>query len=191
VIQRLAPLTVAQYEALVADGEFDQWDDRVELIRGELHVMSPASTLHDDLLSYLLAWSFASCARQGLQVRSQQGLNLADCQSVPEPDIAWVPQRRYKTARPASRDVALVIEVALSSLAYDRDVKGRLYAEAGIAEYWIVNGEEQCVEVYRSPQDGAYREQFAVSGAEKVSPLAAPDAWLDVADLFLGETNSA
>jgi Uma2 family endonuclease len=83
--------------------------------------------------------------------RGQSGVTTS--QSEPEPDLAVVrgPRRRYATAHPGPRDMALMVEVADSSLAHDRDFKGGLYARDGIAVYWIVNIPERQVEVYTDP----------------------------------------
>jgi Uma2 family endonuclease len=187
MISRVRHLTLEQYEEMVDRGDFEEARERMDLIRGELHIMSPAGPDHADIVNYLSEWSFEWAKRYGYQARSEKCVTFTDHESMPEPDIVWVKRRRYRKAHPTDADVGLVIEVADSSLRKDRGVMADLYADAGIAEYWIVNCLDNCIEVYRQPQDGAYQEQFIVRPGKKVSPLVAPDAELDVAELFTEE----
>jgi Uma2 family endonuclease len=78
----------------------------------------------------------------------------------------------------------LVIEVAESSLDYDRGEKAELYAAAGIADYWVVDLVHWTIEVRRDPRGGSYRSVLVVSGEEEVRPLAAPEVVLRVAELW-------
>jgi Uma2 family endonuclease len=107
-----------------------------------------------------------------------------DPSSEPEPDLSVVvgSWKDYRETHPSS--AVLVVEVADTSLEYDRDRKGSLYARARIADYWIINLPEQCVEVYRDPEQGIYRSRRRFMPGEKISPLAAPDATINVADLL-------
>jgi Uma2 family endonuclease len=186
MIQRLTALSIDQYEQMIVDGVFAS-DERVELIRGELHNMSPAGPFHSDLLGHLIHWSVPHCNSAGYRCFAQPGITLAESESIPEPDLVWVRNRKYQKARPQAADVALAIEISHSSLNYDRKIKSPLYAEAGIADYWIVNCIDRCIEVHRQPVDGEYRERFVVEIGGKVSPLVAPAASLDVAELFADE----
>jgi Uma2 family endonuclease len=172
---------------MIVDGEFDGLQERVELIRGELHFMSPAGPYHGDVVTYLNEWTVFEGRKHGYTSWPQQGVSLAELLSIPEPDVAWVKRRRYKKERPTVADVGLLIEVSYSTLSYDRNTKASLYAEAGIVEYWIANCEDQCIEVHREPQGGDYTERFAVPCGEKISPLISPFAWLDVAAVFADE----
>jgi Uma2 family endonuclease len=94
-------------------------------------------------------------------------------------------QRSYKNAEPAVADVLLLIEVAETSLRYDRVTKRPLYAEAGVPEYWIVDCGAESIELHRGPAAGGYRDVTRVTGAaEPVSPLAFPDVSLRLAEIF-------
>lgn len=91
--------------------------------------------------------------------------------SEPEPDLALLRPREdfYETEKPTARDVVLVIEVADSSLAYYREIKLPLYAQAGIQELWIVNLNESKVEVYRQPKpEGTYLSRVDFSRGETI-----------------------
>jgi Uma2 family endonuclease len=114
-----------------------------------------------------------------------------DEESEPEPDVSVVPgdPRDYRDAHP--EHPALIVEVALSRLRFDREHKGSLYARAGIADYWIVNIPERSVEVYREPvPDGTarfgwrYGRSITLGPDQRVSPLAAPNAAVLIADLL-------
>jgi Uma2 family endonuclease len=143
-------LTVDQYHHMIAAGVFTS-DDKLELLDGLLVAKMPQNTSHatvvgtlDDLLRPLAAGAFV--------VRSQVPVTLAD--SEPEPDLVLARGRRadYADHHPTPEDVGLLIEVADTSLAHDRDVKASMYAEAGVSEFWIVNIVAHQVEIYRDPE---------------------------------------
>jgi Uma2 family endonuclease len=179
--------TRAEYYRMGEAGLFA--DRRVELIEGQVIDMSPinephatATTLADDQLREVFG--------QGWVVRVQLPLSLG-VNSDPQPDAAVVAGRArdFKEAHPAT--AALVLEVADSSLAYDRKYKAGLYARAGIADYWILNLPDRQLEVHRRPKPDKAAE-FGVSYADvrvfkerdSVSPLAKPKAVIAVADLL-------
>ncbi|NLY02851.1 MAG: Uma2 family endonuclease [Rhodopirellula sp.] len=174
----VARLTLAEYDRMIAAGVFDERDNRrLELIRGELREMTPPGPEHDDLTDLLQEWSHTAVPDR-VRIRIEKSLGLPSLQTVPQPDVAWVVKRDYRHARPTATDVLLVVEVAQSSLAYDRGEKAAMYAEAEIADYWIVNNRQQCVEVYRDPEAGQYRSVQTFSGDQEVRPLALPDVFL-------------
>jgi Uma2 family endonuclease len=187
MIQRPGLITIGDYEQRVASGEFDQLEDRVELIRGELRFMSPAGPYHGDIIFFLNEWTVEAGRAYGYGAWPQQGVKFAELLSIPEPDVAWVKRRRYKRGLPTRDDIGLVIEVADSSLRYDRREKKPLYAEAGIGEYWIVNCEDECIEVHRQPAGDEYLDCFIVQPGQPLTPLVGPHALLDIAALFADE----
>ena len=85
---------------------------------------------------------------------------------------------------PPASDIRLVVEISDSTLAYDQNEKGPLYAAAGIAEYWIVDVNTRRLLVYRDPQPAGYASLQTLRATESVSPLAAPDASAPVAELL-------
>ena len=105
----------------------------------------------------------------------QNSIGLPELESAPEPDIAWVSRRDYSQSRPTGADVLLIVEVAHSSLSYDRGEKAALYAGAGISDYWVVNLRDGRVEVHRDPSDGKHRSVLPLAGDDEVRPLAMPD----------------
>jgi Uma2 family endonuclease len=189
---RQVPLTVrrwkrAEYESLVDLGLFR--GEPVELVGGQLIVAEPQGSYHatavsvaDDVLRAVLP--------TGWIVRSQMPVALDD-ESAPEPDLAVVTGSRadYRESHPAR--LALALEVAESSLQFDRQHKGSLYARAGIQDYWIVNLLERTLEVHRDPAPDPtapfgwrYRSVRTLTPADVVSPLALPSVQIVVGDLL-------
>jgi Uma2 family endonuclease len=180
-------LTADEFGRMVERGAFDHLHRKIELIRGELREMNPSGPLHDDLVTYLTNWSVLAASKHSLLVTSQTGLDLAELESRPEPDLLWLKKARYRQRHPAASDVRLAIEVADSSLRSDLREKATLYAEAGIVEYWIVDANESCIHVYRHPQSAEYTDRSTANCGERISPLAAPDAVLELGKLFESE----
>lgn len=179
--------TVAEFDRMIEQGVFaDRPDQRLELIHGEIREMTPPNPPHEDTVDLLNYWSVDNAPRDEVRVRIQNSLGIAELDSVPEPDVAWMRARSYRKRRPRPTDVLLLIEVAESSLAYDRGEKLELYAAARIKEYWIVNLPDLCIEVYRKPHGGAYRESATYQVGELISPLAFPTIALEVSYVFAG-----
>ena len=175
--------TVEEY-CTMADAGILSEDERVELLDGEIVVMPPIGEPHEDStdrlngdLSYVL--------RGRARVRVQNSVRLDDY-GLPEPDIAVVRLRDdYHRDRPTAADVLLLVEVADTSLEFDREVKLARYAAAGIPEVWIANLRARQVEAHSDPVDGSYRSRRVVTANGKISPLAFPDVSLAVADFLL------
>jgi Uma2 family endonuclease len=159
-------------------------DDRVELIRGRVVHMSPIGRRHAGCVTYLTNALIALLGPRGLV--SPQNPVVLDRHAEPQPDLAVLKPRTgcYRDAHPAPQDVWLLIEVADTTLEYDRAEKLPLYAEAGIAEVWLVNLPADAVEVHRQPRDGRYPGARTARRGETVSPLAFPDVRLRVEDIL-------
>jgi Uma2 family endonuclease len=134
--------------------------------------------------------AFRTIVAPGFHLRVQLPLAL-DPDSAPEPDLAIVAGsvRAYRVTHPTS--ASLVVEVADSSLAFDRSWKASIYARAGIADYWIVNLVDRLLEVYRDPAADsatplgyAYRQRLSFGPNDRVAPLAFPDVTIAVSDLL-------
>jgi Uma2 family endonuclease len=159
-------------------------DDRVELLDGDIIPMAPMSSRHAAAISKIAEWLQRAFAGRAM-VRVQSPIRL-DGFSEPEPDIALVrvDTSHYAEAHPRPADVLLLIEVAQSSLAYDRDVKIPQYARAGIAETWLVNLELQQVELFRVPGPLGYAETTVNRRGATAAPKAFPQASVNVDDLL-------
>jgi len=177
-----AKFTLDEYERIVQSGALDK--RRLELIRGEIREMGPIGPEHEDVVDQLTDWSTQEAVKKKVRLRVQNSIGLPGLETAPQPDIVWVARGRYRRARPAAQDVLLLIEVADSSLDDDRGEKLELYAMAGIAEYWIANLIEKCIEVYRDPEGEHYRSVRVCRGDEEVRPLALPDVGLRPSALF-------
>jgi Uma2 family endonuclease len=121
--------------------------------------------------------------RAEISIRVQTMLRIPSCNSAPELDLIWVKRRRYSRMHPEPADVLLLVEVAESTIAEDRgekQEKQELYAEAMIAEYWIVNLLNRTIEVYRNSTGGAYQWSRVFGAGEAMAPLALPQASLPV-----------
>ena len=158
-------------------------EERFELLDGEIIVMPPIGEPHADgttRLSMDLTYSLYDRA----WVRVQNSVRLDDY-GLPEPDIAVVRLRDdYHLEHPSPADVFLLIEVADSSLEFDREVKLARYAAARIPEVWIVNVRARQVEGYSDPVDGTYRSRRVVTADGSINPLAFPDVSLAVGDFL-------
>jgi Uma2 family endonuclease len=174
-VSTIARLSLAEYDRMIEHGVFDEHKRRrLEFIRGEIREMTPMGPEHEELVTLLDDWSHDNLSSKQARVRVQSSIGLPQLESAPEPDLAWVTSRSYRTGRPTAADVLLVIEVAESSLEYDRGEKAQLYAGAGISDHWIVNVREQTIEVHRDPQAGRYRSIETHSGQSEIRPLAVP-----------------
>jgi Uma2 family endonuclease len=163
--------TVQQYERLAETGVLTA-NDRVELLEGlivDKVTQNPPHNAAIDLGRSVLQ----GLLPPGWIIREQKAVRLID--SEPEPDLAVVrgPVKRYARRHPRPTDIAQAVEVADTSLADDRNRKGRIYARARIPVYWIINLVEAKVEVYTQPRGGrvpAYRERRDY-GRDDVIPL--------------------
>jgi Uma2 family endonuclease len=180
-------LSVAEFDRMVECGAFEHLNRKIELIRGELREMHPAGPLHDDLIRYLTGWSVRAADPSSTVVSVHAGLDLSALVSRPEPDLLWLRAARYRDRHPSAADVQLAIEVADSSLPTDLFEKSRLYAEAEILEYWIVDARGECLHVFRSPTPSGYAERFVAKLGEQLSPLTPCLTPLDLQTLFRSE----
>jgi Uma2 family endonuclease len=180
--------TRAEYERLIEVGVFRPGEP-IELLGGQLVVSEPQKSEHHTAIG-LVEDALRAALPPGWLVRSQGPVELDD-ESEPEPDIAVAPgDRRTYSRRHPSRPV-LVVEVAESSLAFDREYKGGLYARAGLEDYWIVNLVDRVVEVYRQPVADAaapfgwrYATREVRRAESPVEPLAVPGTRVRVSDLL-------
>jgi Uma2 family endonuclease len=147
--------TVHDYARMRESGILTE-DDRVELLDGEILVMSPIEPLHIGIVNKL-NWLLGSLLGAKAIISIQNPIRLNDY-SEPQPDLAILSPRDdfYAAALPTPDDVLLLIEIADSSIDYDRDEKLPLYASALIGEVWLVDVKKQVVEQYTQPAQGQY-----------------------------------
>ena len=176
-------LTVADYQRLGDCGILPE-DTHVELIEGEIFDMAPIGSRHAGSVKHL-ARLLMNAVKDQAVVSVQDPVVLGES-SEPEPDVALLRPRAdfYKTRHPQANDVLLIIEVADSSLRYDREFKLPLYAQHGIAEVWIVDLALSQLDVHRQPEAGRYQESQRLTSPIALAPLAFPDLLLDLSELF-------
>lgn len=173
--------TRREYDGMVEAGVLGP-EDRVELIEGEILNMSPQNSPHATGILLVLS-SLNAAFPSGACIRCQLPLAILD-DSEPEPDVAVVAGtiRDYRDHHPTT--ALLVVEVPDTSLDFDRETKGRLYARAGVPEYWLLNLNDAVLEVYRQPRDQHYAERIVLDRQAAISPLSRSDAKISVADLL-------
>ncbi len=185
----IARLSLAQYDRMIESGVFDEERDRrIELIHGELREMNPIGLTHEDAVDSLVDWSIECDVRGRARLRIQASIGIPALDSAPQSDVVWAAKRSYRKLRPQGDNILLLIEVAESSLAYDRGEKAELYASGGIQDYWLVNLIDQQVEVLRKPEGGQYHDLAVFSPGQEVRPLKFPELALPVSRLFSDES---
>jgi Uma2 family endonuclease len=178
-------LTIAEYDRMIAAGVFEPREqNRLELIYGELREMTPIGSEHEVILDYLTEWSFSQLPKRKVWVRVQNSIGIPALDSAPEPDLAWVARRDYRRGRPTADDVLLVIEVSESTLRFDLGRKAKLYAAAGISDYWVVDVANHSIVVHRDPAGGGYREVRTYRESDELYPLHVPEVKLCPARLW-------
>lgn len=141
--------TLDRYLLAIEKGVFTQ-EDKIELIYGKIVEIMPAGSSHEYCIT-LLAKFFRRRFGEEYQLREEKSLVLVNQKSLPEPGLVVVFDRNYSNRKPSSEEVFLIAEVANSSLKLDRTIKVELYAEANLAEYWIVNLVNRQIEVHLKP----------------------------------------
>lgn len=174
----------AEYYRMAAAGVLKE-DDRVELIEGEIVEMNPIGSRHAACVGRLTEVLGRLAGGEAI-VWVQNPVQINDY-SEPLPDVALLKRRDdfYAQANPQPADVLLIIEVADSSVEYDRDIKIPLYAGASITEVWLVNLPQEIIEVYTQPVGDTYREIRMVKRGESLAVKSIPSLTLN-ADIVLG-----
>ena len=158
--------------------------DRVELIEGEIVDMAPIGSAHGGTTTCLTSL-IARAVADGHVLASVQGPLRLDRHNEPQPDLMLLRPRAdfYRTSHPTAADVLLLVEVADSSLAYDRGPKLALYARHGVPEVWVVDLVSRAVEICREPSVDGYAERRRVTEG-LATPTLVPELSIDLAFLF-------
>jgi Uma2 family endonuclease len=175
--------TLSQYHQMIATGVLTE-GDRVELIDGEILEMAAIGSKHTAQVKRLNRL-LSSRLDPSILISIQDPIELGP-RSEPEPDVALLRWRAdyYESSHPQPADVYLVIEVADSTIGFDREVKAPLYARSGIVEYGLINLQTDEIEVYRQPTSEGYQsvEMYHRGGAIALTTL--PDLTLTVDQIF-------
>lgn len=164
----LRPLRRSEYDKLVDTGALE--GQPIELIQGVLVEMAPQGPVHTEIVSRLLRLC-APLYAVGFTLRVQGPLAVG-LTSEPEPDFAVVEDKDYSKAH--AQTAFLVVEVAVTSQTRDLIVKPRLYAAAGVPEYWVVDVAAGEVVVHLGPREDGYRDVRAALPGETLHPVALP-----------------
>jgi Uma2 family endonuclease len=175
-------INVDEYRQMGEAGIFGE-DDRVELIDGEIIDMPPIGSWHAAAVKRLVDRMQPLTGPDAI-LSVQDPIRLGDF-TEPEPDIALLRRRDdyYAAAHPTAADVLLIVEVAESSLRYDRDKKLPLYARAGIPEVWLVDLNGRVLWVYRQPGMDGYAEARRSDDLSVMAPLELPGRVCDLSGL--------
>jgi Uma2 family endonuclease len=175
--------TVEEYHRMAETGILGE-DERVELIEGEIVQMAPIGPRHVGCVINVNQLFITRLG--GRAIVSPQNPVVIPPRSEPQPDLVLLRPRTisYSQELPASRDVLLAVEVADTTVRFDRLVKARLYARAGIAEFWLCVPPDGVVEVYRAPRPDGYADVTRHGPGHVVSPLAFPEVTFAVTDFF-------
>ena len=175
--------TVGEYRKMGEAGIFSE-DDRVELIDGEVVEMAPIGDRHIEsvmrLNRLLSRWALGT-QEAGLFVSVQTPLALGEHFEL-EPDLVLLRRREGRTGVPIPEEALLVVEVAHTSLAYDRETKLPLYAEAGIPKAWLVDLTTDAIEAYSKLGSGGYGSLVRTRRGERVVSATLPDLAFDAAE---------
>jgi Uma2 family endonuclease len=176
-------LTVDQYHKMGEAGVLGE-DDRVELIEGELIEMAAIGSRHMAKVNRLARLLIRAVGDQAI-VSVQNPISLPP-HNEPEPDIVLLRPRSddYAAQLPSAQDVLLVIEIADTTMAYDRDVKLSIYARHGIPEVWLVDVQSESVSVYLDPSANGYRTLLTPRGNETLAAALLPGAGVRLSELW-------
>ena len=165
--------TVKEYHKLGEIGIFNP-EERLELIEGNIIKISAKGTVHASATRRTATLLHNLVGNQAA-VYNKSPIALDD-DSEPEPDIAVVriDPFDYATHHPTPSEVYLIIEVADSSLTFDREIKAKIYARSGIADYWVLNVGSRQLHVFREPAVDGYQSEVILGETASISPIEFP-----------------
>ncbi len=176
--------SVDEYHRMIAAGILTS-RDRVELLDGQILEMVPQEPPHASTTSsfgndFVLLFAGKAWVRQQLPITITPD-------SEPEPDIAVVriDSNRYRDRHPIPEDVYLLIEVSDSTLNYDRKRKAKVYAQANILEYWVIDVNQRQVFVFRKPQGDTYQVEQVLQVDAAIAPVAFSDTVIQLSNLLV------
>ena len=175
--------SVEEFHQMAHAGVFRE-DDRVELVNGEVVEIRPVGARHASCVDRLAHAAHVRLESRAI-VRVQSPIRLAD-QSEPQPDLVVLRYRPdfYRDAHPGPNDILLVVEVADTSAAYDREVKVPLYGRAGIPEVWLIDLTAVTIEVYTHPSRQGYDHLVRLVSGDRLRCKSLADLEVTVSDLL-------
>jgi Uma2 family endonuclease len=182
-------ITVVEYDRMTELGFFDN-GERVELLNGEIIEIMGKGTKHA-ILNDLVADVLNEKLGKSVYLRNQNPITL-DNFSEPEPDIvlAKPPRGNYFEKHPTPADIYLVMEISDTTLYQDRETKSLLYARAGIAQYLLLNVNEQTIEDYREPNFDGYEFKKTHRIGDKFNLVAFPEIEIKVSEMLVANAEN-
>jgi len=176
-------ITVEEYHKMAEAGILSH-RDKLELIKGEILHMSPIGSRHQAIVDKMTRL-FNRLVMDDAIVRVQGPIQIENW-SEPEPDLILLkPQDDfYANHHPTAKEALLLIEVADRSLNFDKELKLPIYAEARIEEYWIINLQDDQIEIHRSPEESIYKNIIIAKNNDFVSCLHFPSISINVNDIL-------
>lgn len=174
--------TADEYHKMGETGIFHE-DDRVELVEGEIVEMTPIGWRHAETVNRLTDM-LADFRRTGGYTLSVQNPIVLGLHDEPQPDLALLRADRDRARLPHAGDVLLVVEVAGTSLRYDREIKLPLYARAGIPEAWLVDLQNAVVEVHTEPSTEGYKAVRRILRADRITSTTVPEISVEAAGVL-------
>ncbi len=180
---QIRQLTSTEYYGMMESGIIRE-GEKVELILGQIFTMAAKGTRHTVSTSRLLKNLLILIEDRAI-VRCQDPISLPN-HSEPEPDIVIARLRsdEYINSHPSPADIILVIEVADSSIKFDRETKALIYAAAGISEYWIINLINDRLEIYRQPESNIYTSIEIITPPRSIKLPQFSEIGLEIGDFF-------
>ena len=175
--------TVLEYHSLAETGILRE-DDRVELIEGEIYRMAPIGSRHAGCVTRLNRILSGLVGKHAV-VYIQNPIEFGGSSEL-QPDLALLRFRAddYSASHPTQNEVLLIIEVADTSLGFDRNVKQPIYARNGVPEFWLVDLTKNTVDIHRQPSPTGYRDIRQLRKDDRISPLALSDIELSVSEIL-------
>lgn len=176
--------TLEEYERAIEAGIFDP-DARIELLDGVVVDMPPPGPTHEDIVTALHILFYEQTQRRALVWPQGNSILLPNSNSRPQPDVTILKWRDdlYRGKQRSAEDVLVVVEVSDSSVKIDQGVKLRLYAEAGIPEYWIVNVNAKTIDVYTEPSGNEYLSSRKAKAGDIINLPAPIEGSIKVSDI--------
>jgi len=180
---KLRQITVEEYDLMIESGVFDE-DDQIELLNGVIVEKMPKGTKHATL-NDIIATRLIQKLGEKVCVKNQNPIRLDDF-SEPEPDIvlAKPPFEQYFENHPTPNEILLILEIADSTLGYDRNTKGLAYSRAGIRQYILLNVQEKTLEDYREPGADGFQSKKTHRAGQNFNLVAFPEIVLSVNDFL-------
>jgi Uma2 family endonuclease len=185
-----APLTIARRTLTIddfhklADAGVFRDDERIELIEGELIAMAPIGHVHAYWVSELTRSLERMVGEEAIVWVQNPIVRPPNNQLQPDIALLWPPLIKYKTRLPSVEDVLLVVEIADTTIAYDRDVKTKIYAAGGVPEVWLLSTREETLFVFRSPVGDDYAHVQTLRKSDSIALVKFPKITVRVSDLL-------